>query len=59
MDKGILAGDMAAIYRVGALMLVATVAATAVSIGSSWSAASLGPSSAVICASGCSAGARS
>lgn len=42
VDKGILAGDMAAIYRVGALMLVATVAATAVSIGSSWSAASLG-----------------
>lgn len=42
VDKGILAGDMGAIYRVGALMLAATLAATAVSIWSSYSAAGLG-----------------
>lgn len=42
VDRGILAGDMGAVYRIGGWMLLVTVLATAVAIGSSYSAASLG-----------------
>lgn len=42
VDRGILNGNMSAIYRVGIWMLVVTVLATGVSIWSSYSAATLG-----------------